>query len=177
MADVAPTEVAREAPEMITVESDAFADGELIPQRYTCDGSSTSPPLKWRGVPDETSQLVVVLEEPEAGEGETLVRWMVAELDPRLTELPENFVPETAQVGENDLGHTDYRGPCPDHGDESRRFVFSVLAVGEPLDVAPHYTAADLVKQLDGNVIARGELVGRYGRTTMSGPTPPSSTV
>lgn len=171
MAAIAPTDVAQDVTAMITLESDVFADGEVIPRRYTCDASNMNPPLKWRGVPDETSQLVVVLEDPDAGD-ETLVHWMVAELDPNLGELPENWVPETAQVGLNDLGHVDYRGPCPPQGEEHHRYVFTLLAVREPLDLEPRFTPDQLVKQLEGNVLGKGELIGRYGRSTLAGPNP-----
>ena len=30
--------------------SPAFANGQAIPARYTCDGDDVSPPLEWHGV-------------------------------------------------------------------------------------------------------------------------------
>ena len=35
----------------ITVSSTAFKEGEVIPQKYTCDGENVSPPLEWSGIP------------------------------------------------------------------------------------------------------------------------------
>ncbi len=45
-------ETAVDAPDVITVTSPAFRDGESIPARFTCDGEGGSPPLTWENVPD-----------------------------------------------------------------------------------------------------------------------------
>lgn len=164
MAVVAPSTAAQGLTPTLPFESDEFADGEVVPQRYTCDGTNTAPPLKWRGVPDETAELVLLLEDPDAGD-ETFVHWMVAGLDPNLPELPEGFVPETAKVGLNDHGSGDYRGPCPSHGDDHHRFVFTLLAVREPTLLDARFTAQELADVLTDNVLAVGQLVARYGRT------------
>lgn len=164
MAAVAPSTAAQNLPQTLTFESDAFADGEVVPQRHTCDGSNVAPPLKWRGVPDETAELILLLEDPDADD-EVFVHWMVAGLDPNLPELPEDFVPETAQVGLNDYGSADYRGPCPPQGEDAHRYVFTLLAVRERTLVGARFTASELADLLADNVLAVGQLVARSGRT------------
>lgn len=167
MAAVAPSSAAQDLPLTIAFESDAFADGEVVPQRYTCDGTNAAPPLKWRGVPDETAELVLLLEDPDAPD-EVFVHWMVAGLDPNLPELPEDFVPETAKVGVNDYGSADYRGPCPPQGADNHRYVFTLLAVREPTLLDARFTPQQLFDLLADNVLAAGQLVARYGRTGLT---------
>ena len=40
-----------DGPSTITVTSTAFADGDPVPNRYTCDGDNVAPPFRWHGVP------------------------------------------------------------------------------------------------------------------------------
>ena len=40
----------------------AFLDGGMIPRAYTRDGENLSPALHWRGVPDGTRSLVLMMD-------------------------------------------------------------------------------------------------------------------
>ena len=46
--------------------SSKFADGGMIPSRYTCDGANVSPPLEIRDVPEATEVLALVMDDPDA---------------------------------------------------------------------------------------------------------------
>ena len=72
----------------IHVESSVFSEGGQIPSRYTCDGRDISPPLSWSGVPEGTKSLALICDDPDAP-GKTWVHWVVFNLPPRTTELPE----------------------------------------------------------------------------------------
>ena len=39
----------------MALTSTAFAEGQLIPRDYTCDGKNMSPPLSWSGAPTGAS--------------------------------------------------------------------------------------------------------------------------
>lgn len=176
MATVVPSEAAVHVPATITLDSPAFRDGELMAQRYTCDGTDASPPLRWSGIPDGTAELVLTVEDPDAAD-QTFVHWMVSGL--RTIEpgaLEEDHLPEGAVVGLNDFGAAGYDGPCPQHGHEAHHYVFTLMAVGVSLGLTHRFTAVELRDALEGNVLARGELVGRYGRTDLTGPAPPAYT-
>lgn len=174
MADVSPTEPAADAPETITLRCEAFDPGEVVPQRYTCDGTDSAPPIGWVGVPDGTAELVLVLEDPDATDP-TFVHWMVAGLDPDDPgALAEDDLPEGAAVGVNDFGEAAYKGPCPPHDDAPHRYVFTLLAVGASTGLTRRFGAADLAAALETEVLARGVLTVRYGRRALTGPNPPT---
>lgn len=145
-------------------------------QRYTCDGTNASPPLSWEGVPQGSAELVLVCEDPDPPVG-TFVHWLVSGLDPHSTGIGEDSLPEGASVGLNDFGQAAYGGPCPPHGHEAHHYVFTLLAVGAPLALQHRFTAEELVAVLEGaTILAKGQLIGRYGRTDLSGPRPPAYT-
>lgn len=145
----------------LVVESPAFADGEAIPARHTCDGDDLSPPLAWSGVPPEAVELAVLVEDPDAPGG-VFVHWVGAGIEPAAPGLAEGEAPPVA--GANDFGSTGYRGPCPPPGDDPHRYVITVFAADRALELAAGASADDLRAALDGATVAHGQLVGRYGR-------------
>src|SRR5689334_11413480 len=75
---------------IMDLTSSAFAEGQPIPAKYTCDGQNVSPPIHWSGVPQETKSLVLIVDDPDAPSG-TWVHWVVYDLPPTATELPEDL--------------------------------------------------------------------------------------
>lgn len=180
MSDVAPSEISPsdltvDVEETMTLESDAFEEGELIAQRYTCDGTETSPPLRWADVPDGTAELVLFMEDLDGPDG-IFVQWMVAGLEPtELGAVPEGGLPEGAVVGLNDFGDAAYKGPCPTHDDPSHQYRFTLVAAGAPLGLTERFDVDDLISELDAApLLAKGLLTAHYGRQALSGPNPPT---
>ena len=152
-----------EAPMTITLRSTAFADGDIIPGVYTCDGDDVSPPLEWSGVPSGTAGLAVVVEDPDAPGG-TFVHWVLWGVDAGLSGLDEGSVPAGAREGRNDFGRAGWGGPCPPRGSDPHRYVFTLLALSEPLAVEAGVSADSVKRAAEGKVLAEGRLAGRYGR-------------
>jgi len=149
------------------VSSPAFAEGEPIPSRYTCDGENVSPPLAWRGVPDGAASMAVIVDDPDAPAG-TWVHWVLYGLDPGLSELPEGVptrpaVLGGARQGRNDFEDIGYGGPCPPGGQE-HRYRFQVYALDAAPGLEPGATKADLLEAMEGHVLAEGRLTGTYRR-------------
>ncbi len=176
MASVIVSETAAQVPLSIRLTSSAFAEGELMAQRYTCDGTNASPPLSWEGVPEGSAELVLICEDPDPPGG-TFVHWLVAGLAPDSSGIEEDSLPEGATVGLNDFGQAAYGGPCPPHGHEAHHYVFTLLAVGASLAPQHRFTIEELVRALQSvTILGKGQLIGRYGRTDLSGPRPPAHT-
>lgn len=144
---------------VFAVTSSAFAEGEVIPRRYTCDAQNVSPPLTLSGVPAEAVSLALILDDPDAPGG-TWVHWVEFNIDP-LSEIPED-VGVLGTAGLNSFGITIYGGPCPPSG--THRYFFKVFALDAILDLAPGATKAQLLAAMEGHVIAQAELMGLYSR-------------
>jgi Raf kinase inhibitor-like YbhB/YbcL family protein len=149
-----------EAPMTISLSSSAFTDGGDVPRRYTCDGDDVSPPLDFAGVPSGAHELALLVEDPDAPGG-TFVHWVAWGIDPSAAALAEGETPPG--TGANDFGRRGYGGPCPPKG-SSHRYVFTLFAVSEPVDLGSGASANDLRGAIANTVLAEGRLVGRYAR-------------
>jgi Raf kinase inhibitor-like YbhB/YbcL family protein len=149
-----------EAPMTISVTSPAFSDGDTIPQQYTCDGDDVSPPLAVRNVPSGAVELALLVEDPDAPGG-TFVHWVAWGIDPGQADIAAGA--PTPGSGKNGFGRTGYRGPCPPPG-KPHRYVFTVYALSERLDLDAGASADALRQAIDGKALATGSLTGRYGR-------------
>jgi len=150
----------------VTVTSTAFEEGGMIPVRYTCDGDDVSPPLAWTGIPDGTKSIALISDDPDAPVG-TWVHWVLYNIPPDADGLPE-AVPSKEKLengsihGITDFGRPGYGGPCPPGG--THRYFFKVYALDTMLELAPKASKKDLTGAMEGNILAEGQLMGKYTR-------------
>ena len=150
----------------IKITSSVFAEGGLIPPKYTCDGDDISPPLKWEGVPENTKSLVLISDDPDAPMG-TWVHWVCYDIPPRVAGLDENIpkadtLPSGGKQGMTDFRRIGYGGPCPPSG--THRYFFKVYALDTVFGFASGKSKKDIEKAMKGHVLAEGELVGVYSK-------------
>jgi Raf kinase inhibitor-like YbhB/YbcL family protein len=153
--------------ETISFTSTAFGDGESIPVKYTCDGENVSPPLEWGQPPAGTQSLALVVDDPDAPSGR-FVHWVIYDLPPTLRGLPEGVSTDEKPSqggtnGNNGVGRSGYRGPCPPSG--THRYFFRLYALDTKLDAAAGLTKEKLPQAMEGHVLAQAELMGVYSRT------------
>jgi Raf kinase inhibitor-like YbhB/YbcL family protein len=145
--------------------SPVFEAGQPIPVRFTCDGQDLPPPLRWSGVPKQARSLALIVDDPDAP-GKTWVHWLVWNLPPTVTELPEGVsvqgLPAGSQQGTNSSGNLGYEGPCPPRG--MHRYYFKLYALDAPLRLPARADKQTLLKAMQGHVLAEAELMGTYTR-------------
>lgn len=157
----------KEAAMAIHLTSPAFAEGAPIPAKHTCDGKDLSPPLKWSNVPQGTKSLALICDDPDAPVG-TWAHWVLYNIPPSATELPEGVPPKevvlnSARQGINDFKRIGYGGPCPPPGGPHRYF-FKLYALNAELSLRPGATKRDLLRAMEGHILAEGQLMGTYRR-------------
>lgn len=140
----------------IQVSSKAFKSGDLIPEKYTCDGQNFNPPLDISGLPYDTKSLVLVVDDPDAPVG-TWVHWLVWNI-PVTAHLKENKV--YGIEGVNDFQQHHYAGPCPPSG--THRYYFKIYALDDELDLPANTNKLALEKTMKDHILGYGELIGIY---------------
>jgi Raf kinase inhibitor-like YbhB/YbcL family protein len=83
------------------------------------------------------------------------------------TKLPENIPPDKtlangAMQGTNDFRKIGYDGPCPPSG--THRYFFKIYAIDTVLDLQAGATKSDLLKAMQGHILAQGQIIGKYKR-------------
>ena len=143
--------------------SNDFADGDYLGEVHVlsadfgfgCAGGNQSPHLAWSDVPEGTETLAVTCYDPDAPTGSGFWHWVVVNLPADTTELAAGAgsaggsLPDGALQVRTDFGQPGYGGPCPPQGDHPHRYLFTVHAVGGPL-------------QADANTFAKATLMGLY---------------
>ena len=150
-----------------TLVSPAFPNGGPIAARYTCDGADLSPALAWSEVPAASQSLALIADDPDAPMG-TWVHWVLYDLPPTTNALPEDvartqYIAGNAKQGLNTWPRLGYGGPCPPPG-KPHRYFFKLYALDAMLDLQPGLTKKDLLKAMEGHVLAEGQLMGTYQR-------------
>lgn len=151
----------------LNLRSSAFAEGDTIPQQYTCDGEDISPPLSWDEPPEGAESFVLIVDDPDAPVG-TWVHWVVFNIPPDTRSLPED-VPAQEQLsdgavhGNNSWNRLGYGGPCPPSG-STHSYVFKLYALDTTLDLEAGAKKNPVVSGMEGHVLAASELTGEYAR-------------
>lgn len=151
----------------IIIRSEAFENGSYIPEKYSLEGGNISPPLEWSNVPEGTMSFVLIVVDPDAPMGQ-FTHWILYNIPGETRSIPEN-IPKTLEVeglgfqGYNDYGKVGYGGPHPPRG-STHRYIFRIYALDKKLDLKPGATLEEILREMEGHVIAYGELVGLYSR-------------
>ncbi|HET9784660.1 MAG TPA: YbhB/YbcL family Raf kinase inhibitor-like protein [Terriglobales bacterium] len=155
-------------PMQFRLSSAAFANNHPIPRAHACDGDNTSPALRWDGAPPATRSLALIVHDPDAPSGD-FTHWLVYDLPATLTELPSGKYasaqfPLGGLEGTNSFGNLGYGAPCPPAG-PAHHYVFTIYALSAPkLGLAPGASQDDLLKAMQGKILAQATLVGLYQR-------------
>jgi Raf kinase inhibitor-like YbhB/YbcL family protein len=159
----------------LTLTSPAFDDGGIIPNKYTQaaeNGTPVSPKLTWSNVPDGVVSFALILHDPDTALNKTtseVLHWMVFNIPGTARELPEG-VPAQAQLPDGSIqalnraqkvGYMGMgaRAPGPYH-----HYTYDLFALDTKLSLGPDATQADVMKAMDGHILAKAVLVGRFHR-------------
>jgi Raf kinase inhibitor-like YbhB/YbcL family protein len=146
----------------IQVTSTAFEHGAAMPKKYTGEGEDVSPPLAWDGVPDETKELVLICDDPDALK-RRWVHWVAYGIPAHWTYLPEDAKQGFLQ-GRNSWPKKGYGGPMPPKGHGVHRYHFTLFALDTELGLEPGRGRDELLSAMSGHILAEGELIGTYER-------------
>jgi Raf kinase inhibitor-like YbhB/YbcL family protein len=159
----------------------AFEDGAVIPDKYTqaAGPNAISPELKWSQVPPGTQSFVLLFHDPEPILNKSskidITHWLVWNIPATSTSLPEGFKAGESADGTRQLSlrSNGYMGPGAPPG-PYHHYTFELYALDTKIDVAQPQgqiaaplvadTRNAVVNAMDGHVIGKAVLVGRFHR-------------
>ncbi len=146
----------------LTLESNAFDNGGIIPKKYGYKHGNTSPPLKISNIPENTSSLALIMDDPDAigAVGKVWVHWVVWNIDPNNIEFQENSIPSNCIEGETDFGEIGYGGPAPP--DKEHTYIFKLYALDKKLENSKGSTKKQIEDAMNDHIIAETKLEGIY---------------
>ncbi len=152
----------------LIITSTAFSENGTIPSKYTCEGSDTSVPLAFSGIPPGTKSLALIVDDPDAPDPAapkmTWVHWILYNIAPTVTNLPEGAgnraSPEGARDGINDWKRTGYGGPCPPIG--RHRYFHKLYALDIVLPDLKQPKKEQLEQAMKGHILGTAQIIGTY---------------
>jgi Raf kinase inhibitor-like YbhB/YbcL family protein len=157
----------------LTLTTTAFPDGGIIPRPYTQDSSTPiSPKLDWTHVPAGTVSFALIMTDPDAAPMKTVeeyLHWIIFNIPGTAQGLPENVPaapqrPDGSIQAKNRAGANGYRGPGAPMVGPDHHYTFVLYALEIKLDLTADATRADVLKAMEGHVLGKGVLVGRFHR-------------
>ena len=140
--------------------SPAFADGDIIPDQYTCQGDNISPEFVIRGVPAGAASLLLIVHDPDAPYGD-YIHWTLWNINPTIGRIREDKLPAESVQGVNGFGHVHYDGPCPPSG--IHHYKFDLYALDSCINLPEGAPEEDVRLMINEHAIAKTTLTGRFG--------------
>ncbi len=163
----------------LTVTSATFTAGGTLPasmiyNSFGCTGGNQSPQLSWTAGPTGTVTYAVTVFDPNAPTNVGFWHWLVYNIPAGTTALAAGIpvtggaggtgvLPAGASQAMDDYGVQGYGGPCPPAG-AAHEYIFTVTALSTTISgLNAATTDAPLLQfNMDGNILARGQIVGFF---------------
>ncbi len=148
----------------LLMESDAFPDGGIVPQKYAGRGG-VQPGFKFTGAPATTVSYAIIFHDLDVALGGNtgdVLHWLTWNIPASAGGIPEGRLPDGAVQGANVAGQNAYFGPGAPAGPRYHHYVFELYALSSMVDLPPTATRDDLLKAMAGKTVAKAAYVGRY---------------
>lgn len=148
-------------PDPMTISSPAFADGDALPVRYTCQGESIPPPLTWSSALG-AAELALVVDDPDAPGG-VFVHWIVTAIPAGPGATDAGQVP-AGREQRNSAGLDGYFAPCPPVGSGVHHYRFTLYQLSVPLGLPPGAGPVQTAQAIAAAATVRVRMTGTFQR-------------
>ncbi len=157
----------------LTLTSPDFEDGAIIPAKYTQnDPNPVSPKLEWTHVPAGTVSFALIVHDPDAApqkKTDDVLHWLIFNIPGTATGLPQG-VPANAKLEDGSVnaknlrGNVGFMGPGAAAAGPYHHYTFELFALDTKLDLGPDATRADVLSAMNGHILGKGVIEGRFHR-------------
>ena len=156
----------------LTLTTTAFEDGGVIPVKYTsADPKAVSPALTWTNVPNGTVTFALIFHDPDVAlKRSTLdvLHGMWFNIPATTTSFAEGALTGSLTDGtvqaKNMRNQPGYMGPGAGAAGPMHHYTFELFALDTKLDLTADATRDDVIKAMDGHILGKAILMGRFKR-------------
>jgi Raf kinase inhibitor-like YbhB/YbcL family protein len=161
--------------QVIALSTTAWADGGVIPAKFSQAGAEVSPALSWTSAPENVVSYALLVRDLDAvgSNGvDDFMHWLVWNIPGTATSLPEAVPhgPEHAD-GMRQISPSGpyYRGPAAPATGPAHHYAFELFALDTRIDVvpvgaSPADTRAAVFAAMAGHVRGKGVVTGLFKR-------------
>jgi Raf kinase inhibitor-like YbhB/YbcL family protein len=156
----------------LLMETDAFPDGGIVPQKYTGRGG-VQPGFKFSNAPASTVSYAIIFHDLDValkGEPADVLHWIAWNIPASANGIPEGSLPPGSVQGNNLTGQPNYMGPGAPAGPRYHHYVFELYALNANLDLPATASRDDLLKAMSGKIVAKAAYVGRFRQGEAAAP-------
>lgn len=140
-----------------TLKSADFGHNEKIPSKYSCNNAS--PELNWKNAPADALSFAIVMIDLDFQNG--FNHMILFNIPTNISQIPAQSNPAGSTFGTNDLGGTNYFGPCPPNG-ETHRYLFTIYALDAPVQISSTVRNDEFLAAIEDSTIEKGVLIGLF---------------
>ncbi|HEY5666244.1 MAG TPA: YbhB/YbcL family Raf kinase inhibitor-like protein [Gammaproteobacteria bacterium] len=147
------------------IQSNAFEDGGVVPERFAFRGDNVQPDFAFSGLPENAASVAIIFHDLDValnGSTDDVLHWLAWNIPAAAGGIPEGNLPEGSVSGTNLMGQTSYFGPGAPAGERYHHYVFEFYALSENLELDSSAGRAELLEAMNGKVVAKAAYVGRY---------------
>jgi Raf kinase inhibitor-like YbhB/YbcL family protein len=171
----APAAPARPPLVPLLIETPAFADGGIVPMKYSARGDNVQPAFTISNAPANVASYTIIFHDVDVGlnnSPDDVLHWMAWNIPGNTTQIAEGKLPEGSVQGKNIRGANAYLGPGAPPGPRYHHYVLELYALSSKLDLPETATRAEVIEAMKGKVLAKAGYVGRFKAEAPPAPAP-----
>ena len=150
----------------VLVESKAFPDGGVIPNKYSMYGGSTLPDFHISNLPATAQSIAIIFHDLDvAGNSnpEDVLHWMAWNIpvSGTMAMISEGKIPDGA-VSKGMMRGPGFVGPGAPAGVRYHHYVFEFYVLSEKLNLPDSAGRPELLAAMQGKVVGKAAYVGRF---------------
>jgi Raf kinase inhibitor-like YbhB/YbcL family protein len=147
----------------LLIESKAFADGAIVPPKFSNAGGNVQPDFKISNAPAETQSFAIIMHDIDVALGgpDDVLHWVVWNIPGNTTQIEEGKLPEGSVNGKG-IRTNAYMGMGAPAGPRYHHYVFEFYALNTKLDLPATASRPELLEAMKGKTLAKAAYVGRF---------------
>lgn len=147
------------------IHPESTLSNDYVANIWGYTGNNISPALTWSHAPANTKSFVLTMYDPDAPTGCGFWHWNVFNIPANATGLKQGasgqFTDGEKEL-KNDAGLLGFIGAFPPKGDKVHRYIFTLYALSEMLELPDTISPVVLGFNLNGKVLATASLMAYY---------------